>query len=168
MNATLIPVVVSVGDPVYDDHHVLDTFFDDLMVGYSMGWPRGDRLLTWAEFERMAISRQEFRRRAAAGLDRALSMVGIHGRPPALMASFDGLESSLLLAPAFWDRMEGSVPGEIVIGVPARDALIITGTRAPAGIDKARRTVDRMYLAGHRHPVTRDLLVRHRGAWARY
>ena len=80
--------------------------------------------------------------------------VRIHGQPPALMPSFDGIESSLLLADDFWESFEGSVPGSIVIGMPARDVLIITGSRSPAGIAKARRAVDRMFFAGGRHLLT--------------
>ncbi|HEY2794577.1 MAG TPA: hypothetical protein VGJ28_19610, partial [Micromonosporaceae bacterium] len=76
--------------------------------------------------------------------------------------------SSLLLADDLWDSMEGSVPGAIGVGVPARDALIITGSRSPAGIAKVRRAVDRMFLAGNRHLLTPELLVRRRGGWDRF
>ena len=160
-----MPVVVSVNDPTYGDHHVLDVLFGDLLVGYSVGHPQGERLLTWAEFQRLEMPRRELRRRAAETLDRSLQGVEIHGQPPALMASFNGIESSLLLADDFWSGLEGSVPGQIVIGVPARDAVIITGSRSPAGIAKVRRAVDRMFLAGNRHPVTPRLLIRNRGMW---
>jgi uncharacterized protein YtpQ (UPF0354 family) len=163
-----MPVIVSAGDPAYSDRHVFDVLFGDLVVGYSMARPYGDRLMTWPEFAALEMPRRELRRRAAEYLDASLRNVGIHGQPPALMTSFDGIESSLLLADDFWDSLEGSVPGEIVIGAPARDALIITGSRSPAGIAKVRRAVDRMFLAGHRHLLTPDLLVRHRGVWAAF
>ena len=44
MNATFMPVVVSVRDPAYDDRYVFDVLLDDLVVGYSLGYPYGDRL----------------------------------------------------------------------------------------------------------------------------
>jgi hypothetical protein len=163
-----MPVVVSVNDPAYGDHHVFDVLFDDLIVGYSIGRPYGERLMTWAEFQRIRMPRRELRRRAAEFLDYALQNVALHGQPPALMPSFGGIESSLLLADDFWDSLEGSVPGAIVIGMPTRDALIITGSRSPSGIAKVRRAVDRMFLAGSEHLLTPDLLVRNRGAWQRF
>jgi len=168
MNATFMPVVVSVGDPAYSDRHVFDVLFDDLVVGYSMGRPHGERLMTWADFDRLDLPRRELRRQAAEFLDWSMSAFSIHGQPPALMASFDGVESSVLLVDDFWESLEGSVPGAIVVGVPARDALIITGSRSPAGIAKVRRAVDRMFLAGNRHLLTPDLLVRNRGVWERF
>jgi len=168
MNATFMPVVVSVGDPAYSDRHVFDVLFDDLVVGYSMGRPHGERLMTWADFDRLDMPRRELRRQAAEFLDWSMGAFSIHGQPPALMASFDGVESSVLLVDDFWESLEGSVPGAIVVGVPARDALIITGSRSPAGIAKVRRAVDRMFLAGNRHLLTPDLLVRNRGGWERF
>ncbi|HEY2795237.1 MAG TPA: hypothetical protein VGJ28_22945, partial [Micromonosporaceae bacterium] len=77
-------------------------------------------------------------------------------------------ESSLLLADDFWDSLEGSVPGSIVIGMPARDVMIITGSRSPSGIARARKAVDRMFFAGGQHLLTPDLLIRRGGGWDRY
>src|ERR1043166_1559381 len=125
MSATFMPTVISSRDAAFGDHHVLDVLFDDLFVGYSMG--AADRLMTWADFDRMQLNRRELRRRAAHTLDASLDRVNIHGQPPALMVDFRGLESSLLLADGFWDSLEGAVPGEIVIAVPARDVMIVTG-----------------------------------------
>lgn len=163
-----MPVVVSVGDPAYNDRHVLDVLFDDLVVGYSLGRPYGERLMTWADFKRLEMPRRELRRRAAAHLDASMDNVGIHGQPPALMLSFEGIESSLLLCDDFWDSLEGSVPGSIVIGMPARDVVIVTGSQSPAGLAKARRAVDRLFFAGGTHLLTRHLLVRRDGSWARF
>src|SRR5262245_61219558 len=165
MNATFMPVVVSTRDQAYRDRFVLDGLFDDLAVGYSVGRPFGNRLLTWAEFERLDMSRRELRRRAAHLLDSCVERVGIHGQPPALMLSFEGIESSLILCESFWDGLERYVPGSIVVGVPARDMVIVTGSRSPAGIAKARRAVDRMFLAGGRHLLRPGLMIRRADGW---
>jgi uncharacterized protein YtpQ (UPF0354 family) len=165
MNATFMPVVASVRDPAYSDRHVFDVLFDDLVVGYSLGYPSGERLMTWQDFDRLRMSRRELRHRAAALLDASIERVAIHGQPPALMLSFEGIESSVLLCDEFWDGLEGRVPGSIVVGVPARDVVIVTGSRSPAGLAKARRAVDRMFFAGGRHLVRQGLLVRQHGMW---
>jgi uncharacterized protein YtpQ (UPF0354 family) len=165
MSATFLPVLVSPDDRAYDEHHVLDQYLGDLAVAYAVGPPYGDRLVTWSDLERRDISRRDLRRRAASNLDSLLDGVRIHGQPPALMLSFQGFESSLVLADPFWDSLEGSVPGELVIGVPARDVVIITGSRSRAGIEKARRAVDRVFFAGGPHLLMRDLLTRRGGEW---
>ena len=149
--------------------HVLDGYLGSLLVGYALGPPFGmRRLVTWADLRRLATSRGAVQRRAAAYLHSMLGQVRIHGQPPALMLSFAGFESSVLLADAFWADVAGAVPGDIVIGVPARDVVIVTGSRSPAGLAKARRTVDRVFLADGSNLLMRDLLVRRGGGWQIY
>lgn len=167
-NTTVLPVLVSPGDRAYDDRHVLDEYFDGLLVGYTTGPPFGQHLITWRDLEHLEVSRRELRRRAAGYLDLMVDRVDIHGQPPALMLSFAGMASSVVLADAFWDGLEGSVPGEIVIGVPARDVVIVTGSQSQSGIAKTRRTVDRMFFAHSKHPLLHDLLIWQRGGWDIY
>jgi uncharacterized protein YtpQ (UPF0354 family) len=94
-----------------------------------------------------------------------IDTVRVHGEPPALMLSFDGIESSLLLADRLWHRLATSVPGDLVVGVPARDVVVVTGSRSRQGLDKAKRAVDRVFFAGDQHLLTRELLVRRDGGW---
>jgi uncharacterized protein YtpQ (UPF0354 family) len=164
-SATFLPVLVSPVDHAYSEHNVLDEYFADIAVGYAVGPPYGDRMVTWSDLERRDLSRRALRRQAVSNLDSLLDAVRVHGQPPALMLSFQGFESSLVLADPFWDGLEGSVPGELVIGVPARDVVIITGSRSRSGIEKAQRAVDRVFFAGGPHLLVRDLLVRRDGAW---
>lgn len=167
-SATFLPVLVSPDDPTCTERHVLDHYVEDLSVGYLAGPPYRGSLLTWSDFERLELSRRMLRRQAAAVLDGLLDSARIHGQPPALMLSFDGFESSVVLADAFWDGLEDSVPGDLVIGVPARDVVIITGSRSRTGLEKARRAVDRVFFAGGKHLLTRDLLARRDGRWEPY
>jgi uncharacterized protein YtpQ (UPF0354 family) len=94
-----------------------------------------------------------------------LGAVRVHGRSPTLMLWFDGIESSLLLADALWLRLSTCVPGELVVGVPARDVVVVTGSQSSQGLDQAKRTVERVFSAGDQYLLTRQLLVRRRGGW---
>jgi uncharacterized protein YtpQ (UPF0354 family) len=164
-STTFLPLLVSIDDDRYLDEYPLDEFLGDLAVGYTVGPPYGDRLLSWADLDRFGLSHRALRRHASDNLDRMLQRVRIHGQPPALMLSFDGLESSVLLADAFWESLVGGVPGELVVGVPARDVVIVTGSESRPGLEKARRAVDRVFFAGDQHLLTRHLLVRRHGGW---
>jgi uncharacterized protein YtpQ (UPF0354 family) len=163
----LLPVLAPLRDSDRDDVHapVLDEFMGGLGVGYSYGPPFGQRLVTWADLQRMDLPRRMLRRQAAHNLDARLGAVGVHGQPPALMLTFDGIASTLLLAESLWAGLERSVPGELVVGVPARDVVIVTGSQSPPGLAKVRRAVDRIFFAGDRHLLSRKLLVRRRGIW---
>ena len=108
---------------------------------------------------------RNLRRAALDHLEVLSSRAEFHGQPPALMLSFEGLESSLLLANDFWTRLQGAVPGHLVVGVPCRDVVIVTGSMSQAGLEKARRCVERMFFAGGEHLLTRNLLVRRGETW---
>lgn len=160
-----MPVLVSTAEGWVDERHLLEDLTESIAVGYSYGPPYGQRFVTWTDLDRMGTNRRELRRTAVDHLYANLDRVRIHGQPPALMLSFDGLESSVLLAEEFWESMAPSVPGDLVVGVPARDVVIITGSQSPPGLEKARRAVDRVLFAGDRHPLSRDLLVWRHGGW---
>jgi uncharacterized protein YtpQ (UPF0354 family) len=165
---TLLPVLVSATDPQVSPADLTDGFVGDIAVGYAPGPPYGGRLLTWEELETSGGSRRELRRHAAENLYAALDRVGVHGQPPTLMLSFDGcdgLESSVLLAHAFWDDLSGSVPGELVVGAPARDVVMFTGSQSQSGLQKLRRAVDRVFFAGGPNLLSQDLLVRRQRRW---
>jgi uncharacterized protein YtpQ (UPF0354 family) len=163
----LLPVLAPLRDIRRDDVHapVLDEFMGGLGVGYSYGPPYGQRLVTWADLQRMELPRRMLRRQAAHNLDNRLGAAQVHGQPPALMLQFDGIASTLLLAEPFWAGLERAVPGELVVGVPARDVVIVTGSQSPPGLAKVRRAIDRVFFAGDPHLLSRKLLVRRRGAW---
>jgi hypothetical protein len=160
-----LPLLVSTADRAVDEGHVLDEFTEDIAVAYSFGPPFGERLVSWSDLDRLAINRRALRRMAIDHLYDNLRRAQIHGRPPALMLSFEGLESSVLLADEFWDELAPRVPGELVVGVPARDVVIITGSESPPGLSKARRAVERVFMAGDQHPLSRELLVWRDGEW---
>lgn len=164
-STTFLPLLLSAEDRHYREENVLDQFVEGLLVGYSYGPPYGERLVTWADLDRTGLSRRSLRRRASGNLDDILDLAKVHGQPPALMLSFDGIESSLLLADEFWDGLEAAVPGELVVGVPARDVVIVTGSHSRPGLDKARRAVDRVFFAGDEHLLLPDLLVRRSRQW---
>ena len=151
------------GDPAGP---VLDEFVDGLGVAYSFGPPYGDRLVSWLDLDRLSLSRRSLRRGAVENLDALLGTVKVHGRQPVQTLSFDGLESSLLLADALWRRLAASVAGDLVVGVPARDVVVVTGSQSQEGLAKARSAVDRVFSAGDQYLLARTLLVRRDSRWA--
>jgi uncharacterized protein YtpQ (UPF0354 family) len=164
-SATFLPLPVSPDDVAFGEENVLDEYIGGLAVGYTAGPPYGERLVSWSDLERFDLRQRELRRQAAENLDILLDAVHIHGQPPVLMFSFGGLESSLLLSDELWDGLERSVPGRLVVGVPARDVLIMTGSESAIGIEKARRAVDRVFFARGDHLLLDDLLIRIDGEW---
>lgn len=164
-STTFLPLLVSLSSEKINEEPVQDELLEGVSVVYSFGPPHGARLVTWSDLPRLNLDQQMLRRSAAANLTSRLGAVKVHGQAPSLMLSFDGLESSLLVADGFWESLRESVPGELVIGVPARDVVIVTGSESKPGLEKAKRAVDRVFFAGDEHLLTRELLVRRNGGW---
>jgi uncharacterized protein YtpQ (UPF0354 family) len=164
MSTTFLPVLVSLEDlePEDEEDIVLDDFLGTLAVGYAPG-PDYRSLLTWQDLRRLGGSQDGLRAYAFDLLTKSAADVQVVGRPPVLMLSFGGWESSVVLVDEFWERMAGQVPGELVIGVPARDVVVVTGSGSPPGVEKVRRAVDRLFFAGGRGLLSRELLVWRRG-----
>jgi len=133
-------------------------------VAYTFGPPFGTQLVQWEDLEGLGLTHRALRRRASESLDAMLGSARLHGTPPALMLSFHGVETSLLLADAFWENLTKDFAGELVVGAPARDVVIVTGSESEAGLAKVRRCVDRVFFAGGDNLLTRTLLV-WRGGW---
>lgn len=167
-NVTFLPVLLSTQDHAQCDRYVLDGYLDDVAVAYTVGPPYGERLVTWADLEHEKLSQESLRHAALENLDGMLADVRVHGQPPTLMLDFNGFESSLLLVAKFWDKLSESVPGDLVVGVPARDVMIITGSQSPPGLAKALRAVDRVFFAKGPNLLLQDLLVWRDGRWHVY
>jgi hypothetical protein len=164
--ATFIPLLASGNTQHLDAGVVREEYCADLTLVYSFGPPFGRRVVTQADLEQMELTPRALRRAAFDQLEMlAIERAQYHGQPPSLMLSFDGLESSLLLATEFWTRLQGILPGELVVGVPARDVVIVTGSQLQQGLEKVRRAVDRVFFAGDENLLTRSLLVRRGGTW---
>lgn len=163
--ATFIPLLAPANSDRLDPGTVRDEYNGDLTVVYTFGPQFGRRVVTHADLEQMEIAPRVLRRSAFDHLEVLSSRAEFHGQPPALMLSFEGLESSLLLATDFWTRLQGALPGELVVGVPARDVVIVTGSQSQAGLEKARRCVERIFFAGDENLLTRSLLVRRGNTW---
>jgi len=164
--ATFIPLLAPGNSPSLDPSVVREEYCADLTLVYSLGPSFGRRVVTHADLDQMDLSPRVLRRTAFEHLEAlAGDRAQFHGQPPSLMLSFDGLESSLLLATEFWNRLQGVLPGELVVGVPARDVAIVTGSQSPQGLEKVRRCVDRVFFAGDENLLTRTLLVRRGGTW---
>jgi hypothetical protein len=148
-----------------DDRGIVrDEFTASLAVQYA---PPDDldAPVTWADLPTLGLTHRSLRRRALDELESMLDGARLHGNSPAIMVSFFGIESSLLLVDTFWPDLAVDVPGDLVVGVPARDVLVITGSRSADGLAKARRCVDRMFYAGDEYLLTNDLLVWRGPGW---
>ena len=100
----------------------------------------------------------------------ALPRIERHGRADGVMMLTCGgdFESSLLLYPALWARLEEELGGPVVVGVPARDLLFCASAERPDAVEQLRALVDDAFAREVPHPLAEALYVLRDDGWQLY
>ncbi|MBB1311893.1 DUF1444 family protein [Pseudoalteromonas sp. SR41-8] len=105
----------------------------ELLVFYAIDSPDSLRFLTQQDFQSLAISSRNLRSKAIANLDKYLNTInakiekldiGDHGDVYMLVAD-ENYEATAILTPSFKKLLKQKIPGEVVIGIPSRNILLI-------------------------------------------
>jgi uncharacterized protein YtpQ (UPF0354 family) len=112
--------------------------------------------------------RARLRETALTNLSRMLPKIEIRpGADGVLLISAGGeFDASLLLADHLWSNDKVKVDGDIVVAVPAKDALIVTGSRNAAGLARLRAAASK-FAAGP-NALTAALFVYRDGRFVRF
>ena len=139
--------------------HLADRFNDELVIVYAQDDPNRMRYLTTQED--FGLSREELRSLAVANLKRVLPKIEM-GRvgDVALMSAGGNYEASLLLIDDIWSSGQIQVNGDIVVAIPTRDALLVTGSRSRSGLKLVRELTAKFKAQGP-YELT-DTLFRYR------
>jgi uncharacterized protein YtpQ (UPF0354 family) len=143
----------------FAQQHLADRFNDELVIVYAQDDPNRMRYLTTQED--FGLSREELRSLAIANLKRVLPKIEM-GRvgDVALMSAGGNYEASLLLIDDIWSSGQIQVNGDIVVAIPTRDTLLVTGSRSRSGLKLVRELTAKFKAQGP-YELT-DTLFRYR------
>jgi len=143
--------------------HVFEDFSPDLVVLYAEDSPNNIRYLGAKDLELANIDRSELRALATDNLKRLLPKIERRGSNGLYMLTAGGnYEASLLVLDSIWSAGNIDVQGDIVVAIPARDLLLVTGSRDPSGIEKVKQMV-RNEASGGAYRLTSKLFVYRHG-----
>lgn len=147
--------------------YVVEDLNREFVVLYAEDSPRNIRYLTPKDLEKLAI-RKDLRASALANLQRLLPKIEVHGGNGYYMVSAGGdYEASLLLLDSFWRDDRFKVKGAIVVAVPARGTLLVTGADDRSGLAKTRDMVRRVFTR-QPYPLTQTLFVLQGGKFVEF
>ena len=147
--------------------NVFDELNDELIVVYAEDSPRSIRYLTPKNLSDIGIARGELRGLAVENLKRLIPKIEVRPGPLFSMVKADGnYEASLLLFDDLWSNAQIKVDGDFVVAIPARDVLLVTGSRNPAGIVKLRELAAQIVRESSYH-LTDQLFVYRKGSFQR-
>jgi uncharacterized protein YtpQ (UPF0354 family) len=147
---------------------VVDELNDVLVIVYAEDTPLNIRYFDAEALAKAGVERGGLRALAVANLRRLLPDIERHRGELFTMITAGGTyEASLLLLDDLWSGDALGVDGEPVVAVPARDLLLVTGSRNRAGIAQLRKIASEVRAEGT-YTLTDELFVYRRGAFVRY
>ncbi len=153
---------------VTEDEHDLITahLAGDIWIIYACDLADSVDVLTAHDAKRLALGGPELRRMSAENLSELMESIEAKPYENFYEISCTPLfyASSLLLLDYVWDQLEQLVKGEIVVGIPARDTVIFTGSRESEALPKLREEVNYVTANGH-HVISGTLLRRVDRRW---
>ena len=149
-----------------DQEHLSESFNNELIVVYAEDDPTRMRYLTTSED--IGVGRQELRALAVENLMRILPKIEMRGDDHVLLVSAGGdYEPSLLLIDEIWTGGQVKVNGDIVVAVPARDVLLVTGSRDRTGLKRIRELAAKFAAQGP-YGLTDTLFVYRNGHFTKF
>jgi uncharacterized protein YtpQ (UPF0354 family) len=148
--------------------HVYEDFSSDLIILYAEDSPKNIRYLGPKDLELAKIQRSELRALASENLTRLLPKIERHGTNGLYMITSGGdYEASLLVLDSIWSSGQMDVNGDVVIAIPTRDLLLVTGSRNEQGIAKIRQMA-REASTGGSYRLTQKLFVYRSGKFTEF
>ncbi len=137
---------------------------DELVVIYVQDNQRSVRLLDRKSILSLGLQPELLRKHAVANLGRRLTGVQTRENKGLYLFELDGFyEASLMLIDDIWQSPALKVDGEIVVALPARDVLMVTGSNNK-NIDFMRATAAKVARQSA-YPISPKLFLRRKGGW---
>jgi hypothetical protein len=145
---------------------LVEDFADELIVVYAEDDPNRTRYLTSGEID---MDRGDLRKLAVANLKRLLPKIEMrnHDDVFSLLSAGGDYEASLLLFDDIWSGGQIKVKGDMVVAVPARDVVLVTGSQNRKGLQVVRAMAADLAAKGP-HRLTTTLFVYRDGRFQRF
>lgn len=142
---------------------LMENFIPGLVILYGEDSERGIRYFNGADLDKIGVDRKTLRQRAVKNLRRLLPEVQLRKGPLlAMLAAGGTYEASLLLLDDLWSKNNFGVEGDIVVAIPSRDLLLLTGSRSKEGVAELR-AVAKKAAAENAYALTSQLYVYRNG-----
>lgn len=145
---------------------LFEDFNKELVIVYAEDTEKRTRYLL--STDDIGVDRKDLRKLAVDNLARILPKIEMQGDDVFAMLTAGGdYEASLLVLDDIWNSGQIKVAGDIVVAVPAKDVLLITGSQNRKGL-AALRTLAAKFMSENRYRLTDTLFVYRNGRFTRF
>lgn len=145
-------------NPDFEKDFLIERYNDELFIFYAENKETTIGYLKRDEIESLNIEFEGLKEKAIQNLGELATKIERHGEDGQFMLTMGGdFESSLILL-KIWDKENFPVKGEIILAIPARDLVLITGSDDSENIDKVKAKVKEINETGD-HVVSDRLFI---------
>ena len=127
-------------NPNFEKNHTYEKYNSELYIFYVEDTESNINYLTQEDFEKLNIEKSELKKIAVENLSNSVE-IEKHGENGYYMLLADGNYESSLILLDIWYEENFKVNGEIVVGIPSRDLLLITGKNDMENIAKLNKVI---------------------------
>ncbi len=120
---------------------VYEEYNPELLIFYAEDSPKNIRYLTTDKLTELKLTLSDLRSLAVKNLASLLPRPEIRGTNGVFIVTAGGdYDASLILLGSVWTRKELKVDGKLVLAVPSRDLLLVTGSSNKTGLAVLKKT----------------------------
>lgn len=151
-----------------EDSPVVQSFAADIVVMYAFNLPDRLQYVSHREMAQMGVSESQLHARAIENMPRHLPEIKLNDLNNGVFGVSCGgtLEASLLLLEPMWQQLAPYLPGIPLAAVPARDLLIVSGSKHPNAFARIKQAGN-IALADPSQEVSKVVLWRQGNRWDR-
>ena len=147
---------------------VHEMYNDELVILYAMDLPNNVRGLSESDLTDLGIARESLFEISINNLVNLIPTFQVKGGNGLFMVMAGGTyESSLILHPDTIHEDNFKVNGELVIAIPNRDVLLVTGSNDMPNVTKVVAIADKMFKENN-YPISPFLYKRIDNKWQRW
>ena len=158
-----------------EDTPVTEALVADLLITYAFDLGPVFEMVCPRDCQRLGLTQPQLRQIAVTNLRKQIGRVHVENlaegklnTPLLMLATGNDLEACLLLMDDIWEPFSRQVVGEMVVAVPTRDLVYVTGNQSPEALHVVREAVEEAQSRERTHSLTRHLLVRRGRQWQTY
>ncbi len=132
----------------FENTHVYEKYNSELYIFYAEDKENSISYFTKEKYAELDLNLESIRETAIENLNSVVSKMERHGENGYFMLTAGGdYEASLILFD-IWNKENFPVNGNLIIGIPARDVIFVTGTNDKENIERLKKTINEINKTG--------------------
>jgi uncharacterized protein YtpQ (UPF0354 family) len=164
---SFLNAATNMGAPT-DSLGIHEMYNDELVVLYAADLPNNVRGIKESDLTSLGITKESLREIAINNLAKLLANIQVKGGNGLFMVIVNGnYESSIILLDDVIHQKNFQVNGDLVVAIPNRDILLITGSDDTQNVARVAAITNKMFTENN-YPISPYLFKRMDGKWEKW